>query len=687
MICITTISSFIIVADNNSFYSKPYPAPASEAYPGINRTDLAVGSLNLGDTVEAISNPGSYTTIVNYVFVLWLLGVLIFSINNLVGWGRTRHLVAHHVFPVTDYWQSRFNRLCRKFNIGQKVRLIQSKLVPAPCLVGWLKPIILVPAGTFTGLNPNYVEMILAHELAHLRNHDILINYLQIFAETLLFFNPAVWWVSRQIRTEREHRCDDFVITEFGDRIIYAHALTELESFRFARLKLAMAADGGSLFYRIKRLIKRPNESRNRKSTGAAIVAAASLLIVIGACVLSGTGSNMVHATQALPDGVVIPPPDYDLKGTWEAEWYGDEITFQMHYYRFGSNTMRAWQDEVIGIEKAEESRFMLIRDGGTFYFDGGFDKIGNESLGSGTYYFVENPEYLKELAKIGYTNSFLGINFDSKKEVMQMTISNLSFQYAREMKGLGYDDISLDRLTELFYHGVRPDYIRSLADEGYKNLHADMLQKMRDHGVDAVYIRTLKRMGYSNISTAELVKYRDHGVDGSFLAGLARYGYDDLTLDEARKMRDHGVDAGYISAMAEYGFDDLPASELVKLRDHGVTPSFIEELKSAGYDDLPPSTLRKMKDHGVDGLFISSLHRYEYKDLPPSMLIKMRDHGVDSYYISSLKDLGYCCLKPSLLIKMKDHGVSPDFIERANEDYGRKLDPKRLIRMRDRGY
>lgn len=685
----TTITTFAIISGEQHGQSRLSSPLASDNHP-LSMQIIPNARYPLDNvTAYAVGLPIIYIPLNNWIFIFWIMGVSAISFYNLMGWRRTRYLVSKYVSPVTEFWQIKFNLLCHKFNISEQVKIIQSKFVQAPCLIGWLKPTILVPAGALTGLNPKYLEMILAHELAHLKHYDILINYLQIFIETLLFFNPAVWWISRQIRAEREHRCDDFAVAKLGDPVQYAHALTELENFRFARAGLMMASDGGSLMHRIKRLLGRQNVSKNHKGIGAAIVAAASLLIIVGTCALSVTNINTAYATTPLPDGVVIPPDNYDHRGTWDAEWYGDEVIFRLYFRSHGSNSMNAWADELAGIEKAAETRFMLSRDAGTFYFDGGFDKIGNESLGSGNCYFISNPEYFKELAKIGFSDSFLGIDLNSKKEILQMAISNLSYQYAREMKDLGFGNLSLDRLIKLFNHGVNPKYIKELAEAGYEDLDDEQLQKMRDHGVDADYIRELTVLGYNKkkLLPAELVKFRDHGVDGAFVASLARHGYDDLTLEEVRKMRDHGVDDYYISAMVEYGYDDLSAAELVKLRDHGVTPSFIEELNTAGYRGLPASTLRKMKDHGVDGYFISSLQRYDYKDLSTSILIKMRDHGVDPYYISSLIDLGYCCIDPSVLIKMKDHGVSPEFIERANDDYGRKLEPNRLIRMKDRGY
>ena len=111
-----------------------------------------------------------------------------------------------------DKWRQSLRRLCGQLRIRRPVRLLESALVDVPMVIGWLRPVILLPASALSGLTPQQLEAIIAHELAHIRRHDYLINLLQSLIETLLFYHPAVWWVSRQIRREREHCCDDLAV-------------------------------------------------------------------------------------------------------------------------------------------------------------------------------------------------------------------------------------------------------------------------------------------------------------------------------------------------------------------------------------------------------------------------------------------------------------------------------------------
>jgi hypothetical protein len=161
------------------------------------------------------------------------------------------------------------------------VRLLLSGSVETPAVVGWLRPAILTPVAAFSGFPAGYLEALLAHELAHIRRHDFLVNILQRTAEALLFYHPALWWVSKQIRIERELCCDDLAVAASGDVLTYARALAELESLRPAHASLAVAANGGSLVNRIRRLLA-PSESDSHALPGLGAASIASLLIILG---------------------------------------------------------------------------------------------------------------------------------------------------------------------------------------------------------------------------------------------------------------------------------------------------------------------------------------------------------------------------------------------------------------------
>lgn len=227
-----------------------------------------------------------------WLVAIWLSGVSFLSLRLLVGWFRLQKLRTAGVTAVEEALSESVKRLRARLGVSRPVRLVQSALVQVPTVIGWLKPVILIPLSTLNGLSPSQLEAILVHELAHIRRHDFLINFLQSLLETVLFYHPAVWWVSRQVREEREHCCDDLAIEVCGDRMNYARALAALEELRQSPAELALAADGGSLISRIRRMLLPALEGTSRAPAwlSGLIVCGFVLLVVVG---------NLVSAQNA----------------------------------------------------------------------------------------------------------------------------------------------------------------------------------------------------------------------------------------------------------------------------------------------------------------------------------------------------------------------------------------------------
>ena len=180
-----------------------------------------------------------------------------------------------------------------RMRIAPDIPVRMADWVESPAVSRWIRPVLLVPAAAVAGMGAEQLEAVLAHELAHIRRHDYLVNLTQTAIETLLFYHPAVWWVSRRIRAEREHCCDDVAVTACRDRLVYATALARLEEQRRAQPELVLAAGGGSLKRRIQRVLY-PRE------TAASSVWPASALLFSMAALFLWTGMRVV---AQVPEG------------------------------------------------------------------------------------------------------------------------------------------------------------------------------------------------------------------------------------------------------------------------------------------------------------------------------------------------------------------------------------------------
>jgi beta-lactamase regulating signal transducer with metallopeptidase domain len=188
------------------------------------------------------------------IVCLWLIGVIVFAVRPIVSWRTVRRLRANQTAPLTADVQQLFAAAVAKIGLRRTVQALQSGLVQVPAVIGYFRPVVLVPLSVAAGFPAEQLEALFAHELAHIRRHDYLVNLLQTAVETVFFYHPAIWWVSFQVRCEREDCCDDVAVAVCRSHLDYAKALVALEELRGRLPAMALAGSGGSLLSRIRRM-------------------------------------------------------------------------------------------------------------------------------------------------------------------------------------------------------------------------------------------------------------------------------------------------------------------------------------------------------------------------------------------------------------------------------------------------
>jgi bla regulator protein blaR1 len=188
-----------------------------------------------------------------YLVMVWSIGVACYALHLLGGWVYVLHL-RHSAKTLSSHLSFRLEPLAKSLGLTN-ITFLETTRVQVPMVVGVLRPVILVPVSMVSGLSVKQLEVILLHELAHIKRYDPLVSFLQTIVETLFFYHPLVWWLSKRIRCEREYCCDDVVVKTQGDALLYADALATLETLRLANARLVLAANGGNLMKRIKRLV------------------------------------------------------------------------------------------------------------------------------------------------------------------------------------------------------------------------------------------------------------------------------------------------------------------------------------------------------------------------------------------------------------------------------------------------
>ena len=242
-----------------------------------------IGVLVTPITLIPIANNNSFG-MQQIVATIWVIGVGLLIAKFTFHWLWSQRFRTRMVANPDGQWTEIFNELKTQMGISKSVKMLKSGLVQTPMVVGWILPVVLVPVAAFASLSPEQMRMILVHELMHIRRYDHWVNQFQALVEIILFFHPVVWWLSRQMKIEREYCCDDASLKAVPKPKLMAQTLAQLEQMRISSPANILAADGGSLMDRITRILdnrvrtKETNKHKIKIQT-LGVIAAAALLV------------------------------------------------------------------------------------------------------------------------------------------------------------------------------------------------------------------------------------------------------------------------------------------------------------------------------------------------------------------------------------------------------------------------
>lgn len=292
----------------SDFSDKPIFTPENPVIQSeISNENKSGNSTSLFASIQSLKNDFSKNLphVLPFLVGFWFLGILIFGIRLIGGFRQLHIFKTCEISSPDKKWQNKFAALCGQLKIEREVRFLKSDLIETPVVIGFLKPVILIPASVFLQISPRELETIIAHELVHIRRADALVNFAQSFVEVLFFYHPCVWWMSSVIRNEREFAADEMVVRVLqNSKIVYANALANLEELRLrTNQKLTplatAAANGGNLMQRISKILQK-NTERNGVASLWSAVAAVVLISAFLLTVFSFNNSPVVNAGNNL---------------------------------------------------------------------------------------------------------------------------------------------------------------------------------------------------------------------------------------------------------------------------------------------------------------------------------------------------------------------------------------------------
>ncbi|MFZ1014733.1 MAG: M56 family metallopeptidase [Terracidiphilus sp.] len=477
-----------------------------------------------GTANSSAESHGSPAKLLRWIDGAWVLGVVVLSLRSIGGWWMIQRLRRTAVDQAPHAVQASFERIYAALGLRRAVFLRVSSAIAGPITIGAVRAMVLLPVSAITLLGPDELEMVLAHELAHVRRADFLCNLLQTLLETLFFFHPAVWWIGKRIRHERELCCDDVALTICPNPVLYATALFRLEEQRAQRWRLAMALDGHqsnqTLLIRIARVLGEPTSQIEGRS-----IQPFSLIVA---------GIALAVTLLTAPPVVASFTPAHS--GSAGAAMVKAEAGTTAPAIRASTERMVASR---LALQAAEPAKQEKAQDAAQ-----------------------PKSTYIDRMKAAGY-------DVDLDKYIAMKT-QGVTPEFAQQMAQTGFGKPSADDLIACKIHGVSPDYLEQLKQQGFEVKSIQDAISFRIFEVTPEFVAGMKSAGFANLTQQQLVTLRVQGVTPEYAQEIARQ-FPGATVEDVIKMRIFHIDDAFIEQAKKFGLTKLSIEKLVQLRISGV--------------------------------------------------------------------------------------------------------------------
>jgi len=483
-----------------------------------------------------IPDPGPSLTsliprFVPLIDALWLIGVIALSIRGLGGWWLIQRLRASANIEASASIQAAFQRISRALGLRRPVLLRVSNAIAGPITVGAFRALVLLPLSAAMSLNPDELEVVLAHELAHVRRADFFWNLLQTLAETLFFFHPAVWWIGARIRHERELCCDDLALQVCPNPMVYANALFHLEEQRSRHIHLAMALDGNqspqTLRMRIARILGEPvSWSAHRPMRPFSLAAACAALIVLLLAVPQVlVGLTPSHAAVSATTANTTPHPSIVALKPAAASPSFPIVTPQPAPVLVALSSAPAQQDKPSEPSEPKSTYIDRMKAAG---YDEDLDKYIALKVQDIT------PEYAAAMSQLGFGKL-------TADQLIACKVQDVTPEYLADLKKNGLEVKSLQDAISYRIFEITPEFVAGMKTAGFDNLSSQQLLAMRVQDITPEYATAIRQQ-FPGVSAEDLVKTKIFNIDAAFIAEAKAHGFTGLSLDKLVQLRISGV-------------------------------------------------------------------------------------------------------------------------------------------------
>ena len=587
------------------------PAVETEAVAAASATSSDVAPLATPGTVTLLLDRPAPAFDFTWVARVWLAVVCLLALRVACGLLLLEHLRRRSLSALPAEIVERCLALQRRLGISRVVRYCECRLVTVPSVIGFLRPIVLLPVRALTGLSAEQLEAVIAHELGHIKRFDVVVNFLQVVVETLFFFHPAVWWLNKRIRADREDCCDDVAMAICGRKAAYARALAIMDDWR-ATPALSMSVTGGDVANRVARLL-----GMNRQQTGVRSAGVLTAAVVLAAALTAGAASLGI-VRPALSQ--IVAPVDAPLVAQAGPEAPREVTRAPVEVPREVTPAPAEAPREVTRapVEVTRAPTEVLLAQA------------------------APDDQSPREVRRA-----------QSRREATRAPAdAPRNGSYIDEMKAAGFDVTDVEELIAMKIHGVTGDYVRRMRDTGLE-LNAEEMMGMKIHGVTPEYIAQIRAGGFEP-NAEEVMGLKIQGVTPEYIAQMRATGFE-LDAEEMMAMKIHGVTPEFIAQVRASGLEP-DAEDVMAMKIHGVTPELVEQVRASGVE-VGLDDVMAMQIHGVTPDFIEQVRDLGL-DADFDDVIAMKIHGITPEFIEEARSHGFEDLTVEELIGLKNADV-----------------------------